>query len=134
MYTKKVNHGCKGTSNLGDVDEMAYSEFSVDLEDDFIPRPFRTKGGLPYNPSFDRDFVKTQTMSITSRDILAGEEIYDNYMGYAGDAGFKEYVRDLRAECAGGLGVVERYQQTMENGEQFDLLQELGNPIAANQQ
>jgi hypothetical protein len=126
-----VNHGCNGTSNIGDVEEMFHSEFSVDWEADDIPEIFRTGVASPYNAHFDRDYIKDSTMSQVSRAILAGEELYDNYLNFAGDDRFKDYVRTLRSECSGGLGMVERYQNA-ESGEHFDLLthlEEIGNPL-----
>ncbi|KAG7354551.1 SET methyltransferase domain containing protein [Nitzschia inconspicua] len=106
-----VNHGCNGTSNLGerDVDPSLHTEWSVEIQYG-IPEDLITKLTVPYNPSADRDVVRHSTNCVAARDIQKGEELYDNYMNFGGDEYFEEMVLSLRDECSGTLGLVEQYQ------------------------
>jgi hypothetical protein len=106
-----VNHGCNGTSNLGErgEDPSTFTEWSVDL-DQGIPESLKTQLALPYNPVSDRDLVRYATNCVSAKLIRKGEELYDNYMNFGGDEYFEEVVQNLRYECSGGVGLVEQYQ------------------------
>jgi hypothetical protein len=106
-----VNHGCNGTSNLGErgVDPSNHTEWSVDLDED-IPKDLRSEFVDRYNPNNDRNVVKYSTNCVAARDITRGEELYDNYINYGGDEFFPEMVQELRNQCSGELGLVEKYQ------------------------
>jgi hypothetical protein len=109
-----VNHGCNGTSNIGDEMEAGYTEFTIDLESlriNGIPRALQTQVSAVYTPHFDRDHAKHSTMCRTSKPISAGEELYDNYLSFGGDDYFEEMIIDLRRECSGEPGIVEQYQR-----------------------
>ncbi len=110
-----VNHGCNGTSNLGSrgVDPSIHTEFSIDLENG-IPEDLKTEFVTPYNPSLDRDEMKYVTNCVAAKTIPKGEELYDNYMSFGGDAFFKQNVLQLRNQCSGGRGLVEVYQSTFD--------------------
>ncbi|KAG7351434.1 SET methyltransferase domain containing protein [Nitzschia inconspicua] len=113
-----VNHGCNGTSNIGerDADPSLHTEWSVDLQYG-IPEDLKTKLTVPYSPSADRDVVQYSTNCVAGRDIQKGEELYDNYMNFGGDEYFEEMVLSLRDECSGSLGLVEQYQSQLNTGE-----------------
>jgi SET domain len=112
-----LNHGCNGTSNVGDFAFADMTEFTIDLESGVIPEVYRTKIEVPYAPHFDRDQVKQETMSRAFRPIRAGEELYDNYMSFGGDTYFREMVEMLRQECSGSSGMVEQYQKNQKIAE-----------------
>jgi hypothetical protein len=107
-----VNHGCNGTSNLGErgEDPSTFTEWNVDLSAG-IPEELGAKPNLPYNPVVDRDLVRYATNCVVAINVPKGEELYDNYMNFGGDEYFVEMVHSLREQCSGGLGLVEMYQR-----------------------
>jgi hypothetical protein len=105
-----TNHGCNSTVNIGES-FPDLNEFTVDL-DAPIPDELSQSVSEPYNPFFDRDYVKHLTACSASTDIAKGDELYDNYMTFGGDEHFKEMILTLRKECSGLPGMVERYQNS----------------------
>lgn len=109
--TTFVNHGCKGTYNVGvktDVDE-----FSAD-KDHFVESLTgkRHTGTTIYNPAVDRSLLFDVDCSI--RDIHAGEELLTNYLDFVGSGkDWAEDVQDLRDTCSGKvtLGSITEYEQ-----------------------
>jgi hypothetical protein len=63
-----------------------------------------------YDPNSYRDYPSSLTNCIAGRDIRAGEELLDNYISFAGEEHFVDGVLDLRRECTGEAGNVEKYQ------------------------
>ncbi|KAL3905953.1 MAG: hypothetical protein SGILL_009470, partial [Bacillariaceae sp.] len=119
-----MNHGCNGTANLGEADDIGnkWTEFTVDLESGVVPDDFKTTVDIAYLPHFDRDQVKHETLSRAGRWIHAGEELFDNYMSFGGDEYFVDMVEQLRQECSGMLGMVEQYQRKDGGKEKVSML------------
>jgi hypothetical protein len=95
-----VNHGCKGTNNIGEVSEL--NEFTLDL--DRMPEEFMMKGhSSTYNPAADRNLRHYIAGGETSiKPIKAGEEILDNYLFFIGEEeSWTEDVQQLRDQCSG---------------------------------
>ncbi len=75
---------------------------------------FGEPSSLVYNPAKDRnlhmEFVGTEKVL---RDIRAGEEVLDNYLGMVGHVtDWKIDVLHLRAQCNGeGVGDVTEYEE-----------------------
>ena len=74
-----INHGCNGSSNVGHITET--TEATADPSE--FPEEFAEKykgKSVIYNPFLDRQthFFSSAT---PIRDIAAGEELFDNYLG-----------------------------------------------------
>jgi len=92
-----VNHGCKGSYNVGAVTDE--DEFGVDLKAPAEEGKSHT-GTSVFNPVIDRHLFFSGDSSI--RDIKAGEEILDNYLVFIGGEEAWEYdVMQLRQQCSG---------------------------------
>ena len=95
-----VNHGCKGSYNVGV--ETSYHEFSVDLDTPMeaaINGKSHTGTSL-FNPVIDRHLFFSG--DVTVRDIQAGEELLDNYLAFiGGEEAWAHDVNDLRNQCLG---------------------------------
>jgi SET domain-containing protein len=106
-----VNHGCKGTYNIGDVTD--FDEFTI-TNTQVIPDELSGKshqGTSTFNPVVDRHLTYIGFMNI--RDIKAGEEILANYLTfYASEEDWSRGVIDLRNQCSGlASGEVTEYEQ-----------------------
>jgi hypothetical protein len=105
-----VNHGCKGTYNVGiDTD---FDESTADTS--LIPDELNGKshqGISTFNPVVDRHLTHTGFMS--TLDIKAGEEVLDNYLLFiSSEEDWANDVIDLRNQCAGlASGNVIQYEQ-----------------------
>ena len=98
-----VNHGCNGTYNI-DFIRTNITEVTADL--DRMPEEF-IQILHPYNPALSLENDGT----IIFRDVKRGEEILGNYLTYIDDAKAWRYdVQELRNDCSGEMGAVERYQ------------------------
>jgi hypothetical protein len=85
-----VNHGCQNTHNIA--------------HDDALP-------GSIYNPRRDRRWKNDESIDLTQRVILPGEEILSNYHDFVGANG-EDYDTFLAAMCSGtALGEVASYEQ-----------------------
>ena len=108
-----VNHGCNGTANIG-TNIPGVNEFTIDTSDPStfsIPEDFKVFNGGEYSPHKDRTYFSTiTTTQVEHAPILKGNELFDNYMGFGGDHGFLEQIEDLKRDCTGALGTVERHQ------------------------
>lgn len=105
-----INHACNGRNNIGH--DLSVTE--ADAPTDSIPEELMDKvrgAKYIYNPANDRN-VHFYSSAVPRRDIKAGEELFDNYLGMAGiflDE-WGEEVKGLRNQCNGGLGDVRRYE------------------------
>lgn len=109
-----VNHGCNGTQNVhmlhganpSDQSDPYFSEASANLESDVFREPMTWS--WTYNIVIDRHLSQFVTMDVASHNILAGEELFSNYLLYNSEVtDFSEEVANLRAQCTGlGVGVV----------------------------
>jgi spermidine synthase len=101
-----VNHGCNGTTNVGNALYENLTEFT-ELQSFAIPDE-RTS----YNPAFDRSLrIFGCAESIALRKIRRGEEIFNNYMTFENHFELPEYAESLRNECAGReYGEVSQYE------------------------
>lgn len=80
-----INHGCHGSNNVGH--NLTINEASADPE--IFPDELRDRDlGLEavYNPAKERQ-VHFYSSAIPLRDIKAGEELFDNYLGMTGEYG-----------------------------------------------
>ena len=119
-----VNHGCKGTNNIGEVSEL--NEFTLDLGR--MPEEFMMKGHSSiYNPAADRNLRHyIAGGEVSTRLIKAGEEILDNYLFFIGDGqDWSEDVQQLRDQCSGrhksGNADVREYEDSYDNdGEEVE--------------
>ena len=130
-----VNHGCNGTFNI-DFMEGHFTEWNVDI--DTIPEAFVVSPDYhAYDPSMAHMVFQ---VAATHRDVKQGDEIFGNYVSfpscilpmckkyfspflyapitnvhvqltYIEDEGsWAESVQELREDCAGAIGAVQRYQ------------------------
>ena len=98
-----VNHGCNGTSNI-DFVRTNITEATADL--DHMPEEYLLTLD-PYNPALAHEGDGT----IIYRNVKRGEEILGNYLTYIEDAeAWRDDVQELRDDCSGVMGSVERYQ------------------------
>lgn len=110
-----VNHGCNGTNNIGDgsslneKDSAYFNEANLDLSQVDKP-PKGTSRTSTFDPVSDRHLHSVATgYDSTSRNIKAGEELFQNYLYFISYAeGWKEEVMDLQAQCRGeSLGQIK---------------------------
>ena len=112
-----VNHGCNGTFNL--AEPTPFNEFTIDIDDLDVKPPSERDSyeffGV-YNPCEDRRINKYSiVVSNHGRTIEAGQELLDNYIDMAGsDEYYRENIIELRTECSGALGDVEKWQLELE--------------------
>ena len=107
-----VNHGCNGTANLG-YNSPGVNEFTIDttVPDFKIPEDFATYLKDEYKPHRDRKCTGTTPVSqVYYPPVRAGEELFDNYLPYGGDKKFVANVNELKRDCSGALGSVEKLQ------------------------
>jgi hypothetical protein len=106
-----TNHGCNGTANLGH-NVPGLNEFTMEPESPgfTIPDDFKQFSAGEYSPHRDRSYLGSINIAQVEHPILKGEELFDNYIGFGGDAGFVEQVIELKRDCLGALGTVEMHQ------------------------
>jgi hypothetical protein len=98
-----INHGCDGSNNVGH--DLSVTE--ADAPTDSIPEEIMDKFYGPsyfYYPAYERN-VHFYSGAVPRRDIVAGEERFDNYLGTRGrflDAWAAD-VEGLRKQCSGKL-------------------------------
>jgi len=118
-----VNHGCNGTFNCGL--ETNFTEVSIDLDN---PPTIITEYDrmAAYDPIEERRISMHQITTLTHDVTLqAGDELFDNYMGYGGVKYLVMNVEALLEECGGAVGLVEQLQneaneQTYEGNDDDD--------------
>jgi hypothetical protein len=91
------------------VDPNPITEFEINLHKG-IPEQYQSNMKQTYDPHSCRDYPSSLTNCIAGRDIRAGEELLDNYIFFGGKEHFVQMVLDLRRECSGEAGNVEKYQ------------------------
>jgi len=110
-----TNHGCNGTANIG-LNIPGVNEFTMDTSNpDFeIPDMLLSFSVGEYSPHRDRKYSGTVTTSqVEHPPILKGQELFDNYISFGGDEEFAEQVNELKQECSGALGTVEKHQRLL---------------------
>lgn len=72
-----------------------------------------------YHPYQERHYPKWSCGEFLSlRDIVAGEEILDNYLVFGGGDDVREWeenLEELKNLCTGGTGFVARYEKGVED-------------------
>jgi len=124
-----ANHGCGGTDNLGQLgtegafltpEEYASLRESADKRSEALMalhRLFRSWTG--YNPPVHRhNYLISGGLNFALRDIVAGEEIFGNYLLYIDSTIKKEdldkHVSLIDSECLGEtVGIVKQVDSTM---------------------
>lgn len=110
-----VNHGCNGTNNIGEGSSLNekyaayFNEATLDLSKIDNPPP-ATHRASTFDPVSDRHLHSLGAgYDFTSRDVKAGQELYQNYLFFISWArGWKEEVLDLQAQCRGeSLGQIK---------------------------
>lgn len=103
------NHGCNSSYNVGSA--LSVNEFDVILgqppPDDFSPSFQRSV----YDPLGERHALFDKVTSRSLRDIMAGEELFDNYIFFGGVTYFHDMVKSLRDQCRGMAGEIEEFQR-----------------------
>jgi hypothetical protein len=71
-----------------------------------------------YNPAAERQ-THFYSCATPLRDIAAGEELSDNYLGMTGrtSQGWAEDVIGLKKQCRGGFGSIKEYETGEANEE-----------------
>lgn len=85
---------------------------SVDVIPEELMEPIHGKRYI-YNPANARK-THFYSSAIPRRDIAAGEELFDNYLGMTGTTlnNWAEDVKGLKMQCSGGLGTVSEYERS----------------------
>lgn len=114
--TTFFNHGCSGSNNVAPYEPFFVNEMTADpkkMPAELDNCAFET---AIYNPFVRRNHLYFQhSDDTTSRDIKAGEEILDSYLGYFTDDTWERGILDLRAQClAQGIGSVRAYDASNE--------------------
>ena len=109
--TTFCNHGCNGTVNYGEEENIGLTEMTVDLYDP--PEEVFNKATVN-SPVYARHI--RQILSVgghTLRDIKKGEEIKCNYLSFIGSPkDWKEEVAHLRSMCTGEtMGEIFKYEE-----------------------
>ena len=106
-----VNHGCRGTYNVGIETEL--DEFSANPEEPVEALDGRSHTGTSiFNPVIDRHLLMVGDMNI--KDIKKGDEILDNYIAFVGSIEeWEEDIEGLQAMCKGEIieGSVTDYEE-----------------------
>jgi len=108
--TTFTNHGCNGSYNSGEFTDL--NEFTADLT--AMPAALDPdQGKSVYNPVEDRHFRLMLSGNDKSlRDIAAGEELLDNYLGFIGHSSdWQHDILALRAQCSGHAGEITEYEK-----------------------
>mmetsp|Transcript_54572 Transcript_54572/g.163036 ORF Transcript_54572/g.163036 Transcript_54572/m.163036 type:complete len:115 (-) Transcript_54572:364-708(-) len=106
-----VNHGCNGTYNVGDYENIEYTEFTVDAKS--VPSDMSDRVLLrTYHPIIDRHMGSYLSGGdFALNDIKAGEEILNNYLNFVENEEWTSDVNHLRAQCSGeAVGSVKKYE------------------------
>jgi hypothetical protein len=105
-----VNHGCKGSNNIGVVTAFDEETANMNVMPDEVGGKSH-EGTSIFNPFVDRHLTFGGCTS--NRDIQAGEEILDNYLAFVSNKeDWADYVISLRNQCAGkGIGEVTEYER-----------------------
>lgn len=104
-----ANHGCNSTFNVGMPLPGGVDEFSIDLD-----QPPDKSLGLDddvYDPMDDRFSLFYAVITRANRDISKGEELLDNYLIMGGEEYLRDQVTELRKQCQGIPGEIERFQK-----------------------
>jgi len=118
--TTFVNHGCKGTSNIGTLgigykitfDDHASlnEETAMSLDADMVFKRF-FESSSTYNPLLYRKvFTISGGLNYALRAIKAGEEIFTNYLLFGISSDFEESILDVSSQCLGALGMVSQVE------------------------
>lgn len=105
-----INHGCNGTYNMGS--NTSVTEITADLDE--MP-PELSKNVIEssvLNVFVDRNhFIYLNGLDTLLRDVKAGEELKDNYLGYLHNENWRSGVSDYRAQCLSqGKGAITVYE------------------------
>jgi hypothetical protein len=105
-----LNHGCNGTSSLQSLNITEITADPYHMADEL----YFTYEGAIYNPFITRNHISIQhDADPLNRDVHAGEELLDNYIGYYTADTWERGIMDLRAQCnAQSLGSVSSYEET----------------------
>ena len=103
------NHGCNSTYNVGRV--LSVNEFTVALGQPPPEDFFRSHQRSPYDPLEERHALFHKVITQSLRDIVAGEELFDNYLFFGGATYFHEVAQALRDQCRGRAGEIEEFQR-----------------------
>jgi hypothetical protein len=102
-----INHGCNGTSNVGE--ELDFPEFSLEL-------------GVEYEVAFGNDEVtesgsnyvedrqRSGWSTIANANLNQGNEILCNYLSLSGQQRWSKQLSEIRSFCSGRLGAVSQYE------------------------
>mmetsp|Transcript_17156 Transcript_17156/g.38634 ORF Transcript_17156/g.38634 Transcript_17156/m.38634 type:complete len:540 (-) Transcript_17156:1127-2746(-) len=112
-----INHGCKGTANIGQLGvgytvtfedhKSLTEEIAHSFEIDDLRKHF-TGTSKPYSPVFFRHTpLRTGGLVYALRNIEAGEELFSNYLLYSKTEEYwLDWISELVAQCSGGVGLV----------------------------
>ena len=107
-----INHGCRGTYNVG----VPYEYHEMNIMDCPSPdhQPCMTCDDQDiriYHPYVERQYPMWGCpLIVANRDIAAGEEIWYDYMCMSGTDNMWEQIVDLQYMCRGGIGFVSQYE------------------------
>jgi hypothetical protein len=104
-----VNHGCGGSSSLQLLNITEITADPTKMADELMT----TYESPMYNPFVSRNYLNFQhEADPTNRDIKAGEELLDNYVGYYTEDTWERGINDIRSQChAQSLGSVSAYEE-----------------------
>jgi hypothetical protein len=105
-----VNHGCDGSYNTGI--KLSVTEKTADpkqMPDDLYDS---VSENSQYSPIADRNsLLHMHAFETALRDIDAGEEFLDNYLGYLTVDNWEAALADYRAQCTNqDVGAINRYE------------------------
>ena len=118
-YRTFANHGCNGTNNFGE--KFAFNEMNLVTEpnqhnyyEKYFGESRTFSHGIDffYHPYRERHYPFWRCQQVqANRNIDAGEEIFYNYLTYAGndDLDWIESIEDLKNWCNGGIGYISQY-------------------------
>jgi hypothetical protein len=106
-----INHGCNGTNNMGT--RTTVTELDADphqMVEDLRKSPFET---YIFSPFYDRNVLLfINSLDKLQRDVKAGEELLDNYLGYLHEENWEWGVANYKKQCLmQGTGVVSDYER-----------------------
>lgn len=101
-----ANHGCRKQYNIGQ--ETEFDEFTADPK--IMSAEVDGKRKSKFSPMLDRHLFHNACQAID--DILAGDEILDNYLAFTSDEDdWEGDIAALRSQCSGAAGEVLEYER-----------------------
>ena len=106
-----INHGCNGTNIMGLTSVTEMTADPNKMAEELFHNPVES---TVYSPFVDRNhWVYLNAHDFTTRDVVAGDELTDNYLAYIREDKWATALADYKAQCVSQTkGAVTSYEET----------------------